>query len=169
MIALDDPRWTEFRSGYRVEYDARPLLARFSSGRDLDACWSDVWNELHHQGDVDTASYAVLPHLVEAARDQRRDWNLYAYAATLLLEAGQRANPSVPSFIEPGFVHAMRELFEMAVSDLRVGVGPLTLRSILWFLAAYGQANDLAKAIENIDQLEDFGLKVVEAERHGRN
>lgn len=169
MLPLDDPRWAELIGGYRVKYDARPLLRRFAAGIDLAACWKDVWDNLHHQYDVDTASYAAFPHLVRLARDHRRDWNLYGFAATLLMEAGRRRNPAVPSFLLPGFDDAIRELFEMAVSDLRVGVGPTSLRAILEFLAVHGRALDLAKAIELIDHFEDYGARVLEAERNGRN
>ena len=168
MLALDDPRWAELIGGYRVKYDARPLLARFAEGTDHASCWKEVWNELHHQGDVDTASYATFPHLVRLAQNRPRDWNLYGFCSTLLLEAGRRRNPPVPSFLKPGFADARQALFEMAVSDLRVGVAPMTLRTIVEYLAVFGRAPELAEAIRAIDCFEDYGARVLEAERNGR-
>jgi hypothetical protein len=169
MLALDDSRWTELISGYRVKYDARPLLRRFATGENASACWEEVWNQLHHQGDVDTASYAVLPHLIQSARRQPRDWNLYGYAAALLLEAGRRRNPPVPKYLQPGFDAAIQDVFDLAIADLHAGVAPMTLRVILEFLAIHGQAPELGRAIRDIDYFEEYGARVLEAERNGRN
>jgi hypothetical protein len=169
MLALDNPRWAELKNGYRVAYDARPLVRRFASGDDPDGCWDEIWEELHHQGDVDTASYAVLPHLVRMSREQQRDWNIYSYAATLSLEAGREPNPAIPEYIEPGFSESMGELFELAIADLRLGVPPITVRCILGFLAAHERAPELARAIVDIDLFEKYGERVLEAEQNGGN
>ena len=169
MLALDDPRWLQMKSGYRLPYDARPLLKRFAEGRKPDACWDELWTELHHQGDVDTASYAVVPHLVEAARGQKRDWNLYGYAAIVHVEAGQRQNPPVPDFLVAGLDRAFAELFELAVADLRSGASPMTVRCLLQFLAAYARTPELSRAIGDVDLFEAYGERVLEAERNGRN
>ena len=155
--------------GYRVKYDPRPLFDRFAKGAEHNACWKEVWDNLHHQGDVDTASYAAFPYLVGFARTQRRDWNIYVFGSTLLLEAGRQHNPAIPSFLEPDFSQAGRELFEMALSDLRIGAAPVTLRAILEYVAVHERAPELARAIWHIDLFEDFGERVLEAERHGRN
>jgi hypothetical protein len=169
LLSLDDPRWTEMKSGYRIAFDARPLLQRFVSSENRDSCWKEVWDELHHQGDVDTASYAVLPYLVDLARQQRRDWNLYAYAAIVTSQVGRGLNPSVPDFIKPAFDDALRELFEFALSDLRAGSSLATTRFILSFIAAYAQGPELSQAILNLDYFEEFGARVLEAERNAHN
>lgn len=75
MLALDDPRWKTLEGGYRVVYDASIALARLERGEDV---WKELWNELHHQGDVGESSYAAVPHLVRiAAARGSRAWNLY--------------------------------------------------------------------------------------------
>lgn len=169
MLSLTDPRWSDFKSGYRVNYDARTLLRRFSTGTDLQGCWKEVWNELHHQGDLDTASYAVVPYLVHYARDQKRDYNIYGYVSAVICESGRNKNPSVPRFLEPAFAKALAELFDLATIDLRPGVSPRTLRAILEYLAAYKGAPDLARAICDIDLFDGYGERVIKAERNGDN
>src|SRR5688572_18835133 len=101
MLTLEDPSWAELRNGYRVTYDARPLVRRFAVGNDLNSCWDEIWDKLHHQGDVDTASYAALPHLIRMSGALKRDWNIYSYATTISLEAGRERNPAIPNFMEP--------------------------------------------------------------------
>lgn len=169
MLPFEDPRWSELLDGYHVKYDARPLLGRFQVGAEFHACWKEVWDTLHHQDGVDTASYAAFPYLVSFARTQRRDWNIYGFGSVLLLEGGRQRNPPIPSFLEPGFSQTRLELFEMAISDLRVGVAPLTLRAILAYLAVHERAPELARAIRDIDSSEDYRKRVLEAERNGRN
>jgi hypothetical protein len=79
MLDLSDLRWRQLEGGYRVHYDPRPALARLEQGADASQAWSESWQELHHQGDVGTASYAAVPHLlrVHGTRDVA-DWNTYA-------------------------------------------------------------------------------------------
>ena len=50
-------------SGYRTLYDPFPALHRLKSDRQ-DAL-DELWENLYHQGDVGTASYAAVPLLVE--------------------------------------------------------------------------------------------------------
>ena len=64
MLSLDDNRWTTMRGGYKMPFDPRPLFARLETGLETQTVWSELWNEPHHQGDVDEASYAAVPHLV---------------------------------------------------------------------------------------------------------
>ena len=79
---IGDPRWPSLRGGYRLPFDPRPALRRIAIG-DAEEAWKELWNELHHQGDVGEASYAAVPALVriEAAR-RGADWNTYALVAT---------------------------------------------------------------------------------------
>ena len=67
----DDPRWRTLAGGYRTPYAPTPALARFESGTRLAETWDELWNELHHQGDVGEASYAAVPALVEIRRRTR--------------------------------------------------------------------------------------------------
>jgi hypothetical protein len=71
-VKYDDPRWRALKGGYREIYDPTPALARLESGVALGEAWEELWNELHHQGDVGEASYTVVPGLVETqiARDR---------------------------------------------------------------------------------------------------
>ena len=41
--------------GYRIPYDPSPALERLSIDR--DSAMEELWQNLYHQGDVDTASY----------------------------------------------------------------------------------------------------------------
>jgi hypothetical protein len=58
MLLLTDTIWRELQGGYRIPYDASKTLVRMERG---ESVWEELWNELHHQGDVGVASYAAIP------------------------------------------------------------------------------------------------------------
>ena len=64
MLSLDDPRWQQFTGGYRAPYDASPALPALFSGSVRAELWDELFEELHHQGDLGPASYAAVPHIV---------------------------------------------------------------------------------------------------------
>ncbi|MBF5042006.1 hypothetical protein FGE12_06340 [Aggregicoccus sp. 17bor-14] len=138
MLTLDDPKWKTLRGGYRTPYNAAVTLQRMQRGAHV---WEELWNELHHQGDVDEASYAAVPHLVRIAKGwARRDWNLYGLLSTIEVERHAEDNPPLPDWCRQAYAQAWRELFDLALADLRTEQDPLTLRSLLGALAlARGQ------------------------------
>jgi hypothetical protein len=79
MINLDDMKWKEFDGGYRMPYDASVPLTRLeqaTSSEEIDAIFAELWNELHHQGDVGLASYFSVPHILHHYQlfKNRRFW-----------------------------------------------------------------------------------------------
>jgi hypothetical protein len=77
VIPLDDRRWGELSHAYGFAADIPALLSALStfppdrpSGVEP---WHSLWSALCHQGDVYSASFAAVPHIVEAAsRDPAR-------------------------------------------------------------------------------------------------
>ena len=69
MLSLDDPRWFELEHAYGKAGDMpellRQLVAMPSSDGESEP-WFSIWSALAHQGDVYTASFAAVPHVVEA-------------------------------------------------------------------------------------------------------
>ena len=64
-MILTDPKWEGLEGGYRIPYDPRPVLSKLASGLEVDHAWDELWNELHHQGDVGEASFAAVTALVD--------------------------------------------------------------------------------------------------------
>ncbi|SRR5216684_4927979 len=133
MLSLTDTIWRDLEGGYRVPYDASKALARMENG---ESVWEELWNELHHQGDVGIASYAAIPQIVRISEAQRRsDWNLYAFAATIEIERHCKNNPPLPDWLASSYKSAWECLVKLALSDLAGKPDEFTLRSALSVVA----------------------------------
>jgi hypothetical protein len=66
MLPLDDPRWRTYHGGYdRSLYDASPLARQLLKKGLSEDFWRACWDDLHHQGDIGEAAYALVPYLVD--------------------------------------------------------------------------------------------------------
>jgi hypothetical protein len=128
MLQLNDPRWPELLGGYGIPYDASVPIREMEAG---DPVWDELWDNLHHQGEVGEASYAALPHLVRISEARGTDWNLYALAATIEVERHRTANPPLPDWLEGSYAAAFDRLVRLALRDLAETSDPDMLRSAL--------------------------------------
>lgn len=111
MLALDDPRWSDYDGGRRVPYDASVALRLLFAGGSSPALWHELWDELHHQGDMDTAAYAAVPWLLEfARRSPTLDWNVFGLVACIELERPAKRNPAVPSELRGAYFQALESV-----------------------------------------------------------
>jgi hypothetical protein len=85
-------------SGYRVPYDPWPVLERLSSDR--STAMSELWENLYHQGDVGSASYAAVPKLVEAGE--------HSLVAAIEVARHDKNNPSIPLELESQYQDALK-------------------------------------------------------------
>lgn len=152
MLPLADAKWKELDGGYRIPFDCSVPLRAMEAGADV---WSELWDELHHQGDLGLASYAAVPHLVRiAAASSIRDWNFYALVATIEVERHRKTNPPLPNWLESSYLSAWSQLLELAVADLKSNTDQTSLRSILAALALAKGDLKLGALLANLDTSE---------------
>lgn len=133
---LDDVRWKELHGGYRTPYDPRSALRKLERGEEVDDAWEELWNELHHQGDVGHASYATVEHLVRIhAMRGGSNWNTYALIATIEEARRDKRNPEIPLDIREGYAAAWRDLVDMGLAELRTAGDPVLVSSIIGVIA----------------------------------
>jgi hypothetical protein len=114
MIKLDDPIWDKFVGGCRTPYNASTRLQELENGSShTGEIWEEFWNELHHQGDVDIASYAVVPHLVRISVTRNLlDWNVFALVAAIEECRLFGKNPSIPDWLASDYHSAVKKIAE---------------------------------------------------------
>lgn len=163
MLSLDDPRWNHLKGGYRTQYDPRPALAKLEAGGDTEEAWHELWNELHHQGDVGEASYAAVPHLVRIYRRSGvTDWNTYGMVAVIELargesvdlDHGKRKNPELPAWLEDDYFEAIRTLAGAGIQELSNTKDEYHLRGILSLIALDKGARTYARLLLNYSEKE---------------
>jgi len=133
MLSLDDVTWKELHGGYRIPYDASVALRSMQDGIDV---WDELWNELHHQGDVGVASYAAIPQLVRiAGGETNRDWNFYGLVATIEVERHRAGNPALPAWLKADYDSSLATASALALADLGSKADSVTTCAILSVLA----------------------------------
>lgn len=69
MLSLDSPRWSSLQHAYGAAADIPELLRRLTtmpvSAGEREP-WFSLWSAFAHQGDVYSASFAAVPHVVHA-------------------------------------------------------------------------------------------------------
>lgn len=136
MLAMDDPRWAEVKGGYHILYDPRSTLRLLEQDDLAEGAWVELWEELHHQGDVGEASYAALTHLVRICRARQvPDWNIYGLASTIEECRQSGHNPRLPDWLHDSYAEAWRELVRLGAREFPEAVEPNLVISILTALA----------------------------------
>ena len=84
MLPLDDLRWPTYVGGYHEAYDASEALGRLMANERVDEAIVELGNELCHQGDLGSASYAAVPWLVEFLhRSPLLNWRIAGLVLTI--------------------------------------------------------------------------------------
>src|ERR1039458_9335329 len=136
MLNLDDVRWTEMTGGDRMLLDPRPMLKRLETEPETSDVWEELWDELHHQGDIGEASFASVPYIVRAYRHRGVvEWNTFAIVAVIELARNEGNNLDVPAWLEEGYFNSIRELAKMGANDIFRTESPDDIGAILSVIA----------------------------------
>lgn len=155
MLSMDDTRWAELRGGYRTPFDPRPLLRKLETERDIAAVWQELWDELHHQGDIGEASFAAVPCLVEIHRRRGAiDWNTYAIVSIIELARKNGENPDVPKWLEEDYFGAIRTLAQIGAVEVLQTAEQETVRAILSIVALTKGLRSHSKFLINYSEAE---------------
>lgn len=148
LLPLDDPRWATYQGGYhRCPYDAVPLIRELQTSGTSAQFWDTVWAELHHQGDVGEASYALVPYLVEYQSRQRElDERLFHYCVVVDLAQPDNKNPVIPPELEFSYAKALRKLPVIGTEQLRRGCSEAVVMGVAAATALAAGHRVLARA-----------------------
>lgn len=158
MLGLDDPRWKELTHAYGVAADIPDMLRALalSTGPKpgyQEEPWFSLWSSLCHQGDVYTASYVALPHIVQIASTAAApiDFSFFAFPASVEVARKTGRGPDIPDAYTDDYHRAIARLME--VVNLHRDE-PWDQSMLLSAAAAQAVAKghiDVAEAILNLD------------------
>ena len=115
-------------------------MTAIASGRETEG-YEQLWERVHHQGDLGTAAYAVVPELTRLMQQTSApDWRAYALIATIEECRQAKGNPSLPEWLSGPYRSALQDIIQPACEHLQKADGDLEVRSLLAVLAhAKGQ------------------------------
>jgi hypothetical protein len=128
MLSLnDDAAWEVLRHAYGPATDIPPLLlqlAVFPPYTDYESePYFSLWSALCHQGDVYTASYAAVPHIVEMleANPPRAHWSALLLVVSIEIARVNGRGPLLSG--------ELKEAYDAALARLPGVVAELTVQS----------------------------------------
>lgn len=113
MLDLADVRWGTLSHAMGSATDVPDKLSELARQPGDAAILDWMWTSLTHQGDVSTAAYAALPHLVVITEraPQEDKACLVALAGYIVSKVrGGRDVPKMPADLEPAFASSVRRL-----------------------------------------------------------
>jgi len=114
-LSLDSPRWAELGQAYGTAEDVPRLLEALACIGREDAraeVWFALWRTLHRGGEVFTASYAAVPHLLAIGATFGLRERAEAAHLVTRIEANRRApgSASMPSDLIEAYAMAVDSL-----------------------------------------------------------
>lgn len=156
LLPLDDPRWQTYNGGYnRVPFDCVPLIRQLQADGPSESFWETVWDELHHQGDVGEATYAIIPYLAQhfIASDSL-DSMLFGFVCVVELERHSHDNPPIPPELQPGYNWGIQQLLNAALAKPFAEWDEYFLRYYVALLAAVKGRRTLCTAYQEMGDSE---------------
>ncbi len=153
MLSLDSPSWSELEHAYGNASDVPHLLRQL---RDLPAAegesepWFSLWSALAHQGDVYSASFAAVPHVVAAAeRNPTKASETYFQFPACVEISRQQNSVTVPEFLASAYFGSLAKLPSLVAAASEREWGSEFLSCALAAIAASkGQSSVAAAALE---------------------
>ncbi len=155
---LDNRIWHTLQGGYKMVYDAsRPLKKLKAAARqdELKVVFDELWENLHHQGDVGAASYLAVPHLVEICMEKKSlDWNFIGLCLRIENCRLEEHNPELPDEFQDYYFEALSKLENYLLLNFKNITDQTGIRLTLALLATVNGQPKLGKAIEMLDENE---------------
>jgi hypothetical protein len=159
MLELDDPRWGRLRHAYGDALDI-PVLLRalgLSTGPKKgyqDEPWFSLWSSLCHQGDVYTASYAAVPHIVRIAGETGTPVDSSFFQLPAAIEVARKTGhgPEIPEAIAGEYHRALARLAENVSIHRNYPWDQSMLLSVAAAQAVAKGHIEVAEALLNLDE-----------------
>jgi len=158
MLSLDDPRWSELGHAYGSAGDVPELLRTLASATDpiadyKDEPWYSLWSSLCHQGDVYTASYAAVPHIVQIAAQTTKplDFSFFQLPTAIEIARLKGRGPDLPAALSDDYHQAIQKLVEcVTIHQNEPWDQPMLISALAAQSVAKGHV-DVAEALLNLD------------------
>ena len=119
MLSLDNHTWNDLDHAYGSASDVPDLLRQlrahpYRTQNYKDEPWFSLWSSLCHQGDVYTASYAAVPHIIDICCTATGpiDFGFFQLPGCIESARATGRGPDIPETISADYKSAFRRLPE---------------------------------------------------------
>lgn len=154
MLPLDSARWAELEHAYGVATDIPSLLVQLSNlpGSEGDKePWFSLWSALAHQGDVYAASFAAVPHVIEAlsSSPERADFTYFQFPAWVEI-CRNKNGTKIPEDLAPAYLDSLKRLPQLVAAASTREWDAGFLQCALSAIAASKGQSAIAEAIQEL-------------------
>ena len=154
-MELTDKIWKDLHGGYKVPYDASIPLRQLEETNNpitIKELFEELWDELHHQGDVGLASYLALPQLVRICKAKGLfDWNLLGLCCVIEQQRHLGDNPILPIEFRDYYTQGLKDLKQYVINNLNKDSDKITTTFSLSAIATFSGQTKLGKAIMELE------------------
>ena len=154
MLSLQSPHWSELEHAYGAAADIPALLARLtdrSKSVGESEPWFSLWSALAHQGDVYSASFAAVPHVVDVLASAPLQVEAVFFQFPAWVEICRKRNGvQVPDDLAASYFEALSKLPTLvAAASAHDWDGDFLLCALSAIAAAKG-AIEVAEAVQEL-------------------
>jgi len=121
LLPLESEEWHRLRHAYGAATDIPPLLRQLAANARpkrgyQDEPWFSLWSSLCHQGDVYSASYAAVPHIVQIGTTAPGsiDFGFFQLPACIEVARKKGRGPDLLPELADAYFAALRGLHDCA-------------------------------------------------------
>jgi hypothetical protein len=161
-MELDDRIWATLQGGYKIPYNASKPLKKLRDAtrqNEFAVIFAELWDNLHHQGDVGIASYLAIPQLVSICINKKSlDWNFIGLCVVIENCRLDGNNPELPEEYHNSYFESLSQLERYLLLNFKSITDQTALRLSLALFATVNGQPDLGKAIEILEEdvLQEF-------------
>lgn len=156
LLPLDAAEWQTFCGGYnRAPFNCVPLIEQLRATGTSEKFWTIVWDELHHQGDVGEATYAIVPYLAEHfLHSVEFDLQLLAFVAIVEYERHRNKNPPIPAVLVNGYNWAIEAVLTKTLQLTPNNWSSDVMRYYAALVATWKRLPVMSAAYQELDETE---------------
>ena len=163
MLSLQDPRWKELRHAYGDASGIPALLEAIerepATANRREGPWFDLWSALYHQGDIYSASFAAVPHVVRilALSPDKACLDFFLLPASIEV-ARNRSAIAVPPDLASAYRESLAQLPALAAAASQREWEGSFGRAVLAAVAASKGQCSAAELLLEIEQADDAAV-----------
>ena len=150
-MEFENINWDDLTGGYKTSYNPIEAFYKIKSSNPIvvKSGFEELWENLHHQGDVGTASYYSVPILIKLCVEEKSlDWNFIGLCVIIENCRHSLDNPILPSAFEVYYNECLLKFETYLLSNFKKIKDEDSLKLTFAFLATNNGYYTLGKALE---------------------